>query len=196
MTTLEQAVQTLLDISAADLVRFAWGHEGTTFEEELPPMSVFDGRFIVSHLCRVQEEHEIGLAHLEMRAIPDPMIPEWIFRQGSGVWCETHLPVLSTLYWLAKGHVPPPSPYQWVIGGRPRLQWFFRTVDITSLSAATLLNSELPGLLPLVPFSQDADSKIIERAKHQLPTALPSEQVEQLETFLMFFWQYVQNSST
>lgn len=155
-------------------------------------MPVFDGQLVVSHLCRVYHAHEVGLVHLEMRAIPDPTIPESIFEQGSGVWCETHLPVLSTLYWLARGHAAPSSPYQWIIDGRPTLQWFFRTVDITSLSAATLLETELPGLLPLVPFTQDADSTIIERARQQLPTALPRKQIEQLETLLLFFWEYVQ----
>ena len=110
MTTLEQAIQTLLDTRAADLVRFAWGHEGTTFEEALPPMPVFEARFVVSHLCRVQHGREVGLVHLQMQATPNALLPESIFQQGSGVWCETHLPILSTLYWLAKGHPAPSSP--------------------------------------------------------------------------------------
>jgi len=75
------------------------------------------------------------------------------------------------------------------------LQWFFRTKDITRLPAETLLNTELPGLLPLVPFTQDADNKIIERARQQLPTALPRKQMEQLETLLRFFWEYVHAQS-
>ncbi|HEY7348332.1 MAG TPA: hypothetical protein VH599_08445 [Ktedonobacterales bacterium] len=196
MTTLEQAIQTLLDTRAADLVRFAWGQKGTTFQKALPPLPVFDAQVVVSHLCRVQHGHNIGLVHLQMQATPNPLLSESIFEQGSGVWCETHLPVLSTLYWLAKGHAPPSSPYQWMVDGRPMLQWFFRIIDITSLSAATLLHSELPGLLPLIPFTQDADSKTIERARQQLPTALPRKQIEQLETLLLFFWEYVQRSST
>jgi len=195
MITLEQAMETLLDLSAADLVRFAWGQKGTTFQEVLPPMPVFDGQFVVSHLCRVRHGHQIGLVHLQMQAMPNALLPESIFQQGSGAWCETHLPILSTLYWLAEGHVAPSSPYQWVIDGRPTLQWFFRTKDITRLPAASLMNSELPGLLPLVPFTRDADSKLIERARQQLPTALPGQHVEQLETLLLFFWEYVQSIS-
>jgi|GEM_PF-5150225 len=153
MTTLEQAIDTLLNLSAANLVRFAWGQKGTTFQEVLPPMPVFEGQMVVSHLCRVQHGHHIGLVQLQMQAAPNPLLPESIFEQGSGVWCETHLLVLSTLYWLAKGHAPPSSPYQWVIDGRPTLQWFFHTRDITHLPAASLLETELPGLLPLVQFT-------------------------------------------
>lgn len=195
MITLEQAIETLLNLSAADLVRFAWGQKGTTFQEVLPPMPVFDAQFVVSHLCRVQHGHQRGLVHLQMQATPDPLLPEMIFQQGSGVWCETHLPVLSTLYWLAKGQIAPPSPYQWVIDGRPTLQWFFRTIDITRLPAVSLLNSELSGLLTLVPFTRDADSQLIERTRQQLPTALPKHHLEQLEALLLFFWDYVQRLS-
>ncbi len=138
---------------------------------------------------------EAALVHLEMSAIPDPKLPEFIFRQGSGVWCEVQLPVLSTLYWLAKGYDAPLSPYEWWFGNRRTLQWFFRTINISALSASTLLSAELPGLLPLVPFTQDANTEIVDMAKRQLPTTGPQRQIDLLESLLMFFWDYVQSKA-
>lgn len=179
MRELEQAIQALLDLSAADLVRFAWGRDSTTVQDMLPPMPVFEGRLVVSHLCQVRHEQEAALVHLEMAATPDPELPQHIYQQGSGVWCEVQLPVLSTLYWIAKGHDAPTSPYEWWIGGRRTLQWFFRTITLPALSASTLLKSELPGLLPLVPFTRDTSAEIMEIVKRQLPTAASREQREQ-----------------
>lgn len=195
MHELEYAIQVLLDLSTDDLVRFAWGRDGTTVQETLLPLPVFGGRLMVSHLCQVRHEQEAALVHVEMSATPDPKLPETIFRQGSWAWCEMQVPVLSTLYWLVKGQDAPTSPYEWRIGGRPRLQWFFRTITIPALSATTLLNSELPGLLPLVPFTRDASAHIIAIARQQLPTVSPRGRFEQLESLLLFFWDYVQSTA-
>lgn len=192
MSELEQAIQQLLDVSTADLVRFAWGPDGTVIQTTLPPMPVFEGRFVVSHLCEVEQDHEIALAHIVMQAMPDPALPQHIFQQGSGVWCETNLPILSTLYWLAKESPAPPSPYEWWFGERRTLQWFFRTIEIPELSASKLLRAELPGLIPLIPFTRDASAEIVTVARRQLPTAASREYAKQLESLLLFFWDYVQ----
>ena len=78
-----------------------------------------------------------------------------------------------------------------MIDVRPMLQGFFYIRDITSLPAERLLQTEFPGLIPIVPFTQAANRRVMERAGQQIPTYLPKQHVEQLESLLLFFWRYV-----
>ncbi len=187
MSELEQALKTLLDVSAADLARFAWGKEGFIVRDVLPPIPASEGRPIaVEHLCRVQRH----IVLLEVCAAPVPDVSRLIAAKGARAFLETRLTPLSTLYWLVKDQPPPPSPYpQW----RQTRTWRFDTVDIPRLPASILLEAELPGLLPLVAFAQDASAAIIETARRQLPTGAPRQQADLLESLLLRFWAHVQN---
>lgn len=193
MTEIEQAINTLLDMSAADLARFAWGKKGYIVQKILPPIPATHGRPItVEHLCRVRHHDEEALVHLEVCATPSPNLSRLIAAKGARAFLETNLTPLSTLYWLVKDQPPPRSPYQmW----RQTHTWLFDTVDIPRLPASTLLEAELPGLLPLVAFAQDTSAAIIETARRQLPTGAPRQQADLLESLLLRFWTHVQKNS-
>ena len=95
--------------------------------------------------------------------------------------------MISVVLWLERDGIAPPSPYMMRADDRLLATWSFIGIEIYGVASAVLINPGLVGLLPLVPFTSDANRDIIERTADLVKETAPADALEELETLLLVF---------
>jgi predicted transposase YdaD len=132
-------------------------------------------------------ETEAEWLHLELQARWEADVPERTYEYWS-LACRDHRPLRSVLICLRPGERQgqPRGEYVVRVGGEEVLRFRFQVIRVwEDLSAATLLASGAPGLLPLVPFARDASPALTEQALRRLDAVEPATTRTELQASLV-----------
>ena len=109
----------------------------------------------VDALLEVKVNGQDMLLHLEFQTYHDPEMDERLLRYNVLARSEHKIPVLSCVIYLLKDGEAPSSPLSWSLpNGQKVLEFHYQSIELGALSPGDLLQSDQPGLLPLLPLTK------------------------------------------
>jgi hypothetical protein len=109
----------------------------------------------VDALLEVTVNGQDMLLHLEFQTYHDPEMDERLLRYNVLARSEHKIPVLSCVIYLLKDGEAPSSPLSWSLpNGQQVLEFHYQSIELAALSPGDLLQSDQPGLLPLLPLTK------------------------------------------
>ncbi len=109
----------------------------------------------VDALLEVKVNGQDMLLHLEFQTYHDPEMDERLLRYNVLARSEHKIPVLSCVIYLLKDGEAPSSPLSWSLpNGQKVLEFHYQSIELAALSPGDLLQSDQPGLLPLLPLTK------------------------------------------
>ena len=109
----------------------------------------------VDALLEVKVNGQDMLLHLEFQTYHDPEMDERLLRYNVLARSEHKIPVLSCVIYLIKDGEAPSSPLSWSLpSGQKVLEFHYQSIELGALSPGDLLQSDQPGLLPLLPLTK------------------------------------------
>jgi predicted transposase YdaD len=109
----------------------------------------------VDALLEVKVNGQDMLLHLEFQTYHDPEMDERLLRYNVLARSEHKIPVLSCVIYLLKDGEAPSSPLSWSLpNGQQVLEFHYQSIELGALSPGDLLQSDQPGLLPLLPLTK------------------------------------------
>jgi len=184
MGEVDQGIKYLLQFDAANMLAYAV--PGLQIERALPSEVTASPQLLPDTLFRGTYQGDLCNVNLEVQLQGDPTMPRRMFEDGSRVSTEYDLPVLSIVLWLEdKGTFPEPH-YEMSIGKFIAATWNYHSVKLFEIAARDIITSGVIGLLPLVPFTRDADLSTVEEAAKIVQTQTV-QQKNELEGVLALF---------
>src|SRR5258708_170660 len=106
-------------------------------------------------LLEVKANRQDMLLQLEFQTSHDPEMDERLLRYNVLARSEHKIPVLSCVIYLLKDGEAPSSPLSWSLpNGQKVLEFHYQSIELADLSPGDLLQSDQPGLLPLLPLTK------------------------------------------
>jgi len=182
MGEIDQSIKYLLQIDAANML--AYTVPGLTIEAPLPPEVAAGPQLLLDTLYRGKYKGVPCIIDLEVQLHGDPDMPRRMYEYGSRVSTEYHQPVLSVVLWLEQRGTYPEPRYEMLISDFVVCAWNYIDIKLFEMSARDIMNAGVVGLLPLVPFTRDSDSTVVEKAAQLIKERAMSHQVGGLEGLL------------
>ncbi len=182
MGEIDQSIKYLLQLDAANML--AYTVPGLTIEATLPPEVAAGPQLLLDTLYRGKYKGVPCIIDLEVQLHGDPGMPRRMYEYGSRVSTEYKQPVLSVVLWLEQQGTYPDPRYEMAIGDFVVCAWNYIDVKLFEIPARDIMNAGVIGLLPLVPFTRDSDSNVVEQAAQLIKERAMEHQVIGLEGLL------------
>ncbi len=189
MGAMDQGFKAWLDLCKEDVLPWVLGEPATflgMYPKELAPAP----QLLPDSFLRAGLQKQECLVNVEVQAAIDSNMGRRMYEYGSRASLDSGLSVFSVVLWLFKdrhGRRPPASPYRMYVGKHLRATWEFNNIELYRLPPDAIMNAGAVGLLPLLPFTQNASTDMIETAMRRVKDEAPAEQVTPLAGRLSLF---------
>src|SRR6266566_1685304 len=171
----DDAMKKLVGGNPQDLV--SWVIPGAQFGKQLPfELSVEN--IYADGLLQATLDGKEFLAHIEFQSSYDGRIGERLLEYNVLASRQYHyLPVYSCVIYLKNHNNVPDSPFtKRLPNGEEIVRFYYRSIELGKLAARELLQTDLVGLLPLLPLTQDgARREVVEEMITGLVSAEKTE---------------------
>jgi hypothetical protein len=155
--------------------------------QPLLPDLATERQLVPDTLYRVNFEGEPCLVNVELQAEPDLEMPRRLYLYAARASGQYKLPVISVVIYVFNRGAVAPSPYEMRVGRWVSGQWNFHSVELYRLPPKQLLDAGLPGILPLVPLTENARLEDAEEAMRRLALEEPADEARSLGALLAIF---------
>ncbi len=161
--------------------------------QPLLPDLATERQLIPDTLYRVIYEGVLCLVNIEVQSGPDPEMPRRLYLYAARASGLYNLPVISIVIYVFDRGTVTPSPYEMRVGRWVSGHWNFHSVELYRLPPEQLLKAGLPGVLPLVPLTQNARLEDAEEAMRRLTREEPEDEAKSLGALLAIFLGHMRN---
>ncbi len=171
----DDAMKKLVGGNPQDMV--SWVIPGAQFGKQLP-LELGVENIYADGLLQATLDGKEFLAHIEFQSSYDGRIGERLLEYNVLASRQYHyLPVYSCVIYLKNHNNVPDSPFtKRLPNGEEIVRFYYRSIELGKLAARELLQTDLVGLLPLLPLTQDgARREVVEEMITGLVSAEKTE---------------------
>ncbi len=171
----DDAMKKLVGGNPQDMV--SWVIPGAQFGKQLP-LELGVENIYADGLLQATLEGKEFLAHIEFQSSYDGRIGERLLEYNVLASRQyNYLPVYSCVIYLKNHNNVPDSPFKKGLpNGEEIVRFHYRSIELGKLAARELLQTDLVGLLPLLPLTQDgARREVVEEMITRLVSAEKTE---------------------
>jgi predicted transposase YdaD len=155
--------------------------------QPLLPDLATERQLVPDTLYQVLYQGVLCLVNVEIQSEPDPEMPRRLYLYAARATGQYKLPVISIVICVFNRGAVAPSPYEMRVGSWVSGQWNFHSIELYRLPPERLLDAGLPGILPLVPLTQNARLEDAEEALRRLTQEEPEDEAKSLGALLAIF---------
>lgn len=161
----------------------------------LPDLAT-ERQLITDTLYRATYQGEPCLVNVEVQSEPDPEMPRRLYLYAARATGIYKLPVISLVIYVFNRGAVAPSPYEMRVGRWLAGVWHFHSIELYRLPPERLLDARLPGILPLVPLTQNARLEDAEEAMRRLTLEEPADEAAALGALLAILLGHMRSDKT